>query len=90
MLGVTMRSEYTHRDAIEKIVFLGLVFLKDPNVLENLGFHLDTVVISNGVLSEEIEYNEVGRFERHVLTAEGAAADSISFLFAFLVSGTKR
>jgi hypothetical protein len=80
-------STYIH--AVEEVIALGLVLLENPDILEDLRLDGDAIVVPNGIFTEEIEDDEVGCFEGNVLTAQRAAADGVSFIFAFLVPGTK-
>jgi hypothetical protein len=81
------RSAYIH--AIEEMIALGLVILEYPNVLEDLRLDRNTIVVPNGIFTEEIEDDEVGCFEGDVFAAQRAAPDGVSFVFTFLVPGTK-
>lgn len=82
---------YTHGDSIEdSIPFRLWLALEDPDVLVDLWVDIDSITVPNGILAQEIKYKRVWRFQSDVLVAEGAAADSIGFVFALFVSSTKR
>ena len=79
-----------HIDAIEELILVILVVLEYLDILEHLLIDGDLVVVSDGILSKEVEHKLVRRLQRDVFTAERATADGVCLILALLVTRTKR
>jgi hypothetical protein len=78
---------YVH--AIEQIVVVVFIFLEYADILENLKFHGNPIVVTNRILAQKVEDDEVGCFESDMLALQGAAADRLCFILALLIASTK-
>ena len=82
-------------DSVEQSVLVRLaVAFEQPDVLEHLRADLDSVVVPDRVLAEEVEdhvFETIRRvaLERDVLAAERATADRVSLVLALLVTSTQ-
>lgn len=79
----------THIHPVEKRVIIVHVVLEYADVLENLCIDLDPFIVANRIFAEEVERDEVGRFECDMLATQRAATNRIRLILALLVTSTK-
>lgn len=79
----------THVNTIEQSVFISLVLLEDPHVLEHLGVDFDLLEVPDRVFTQEVKAKDVGRLQCDVFTTERATAHGIGLVFALLVTSSE-
>lgn len=78
-------------ETIKQVVTFLLVLLEELQVLEDALLDRHLVVITNGILSEEIKHNYVFQsiqlfMQSHMFVAKRAATYSVCLIFVFLVT----
>jgi hypothetical protein len=87
--GVNRYKQQSHSDAVKQVIVIGLVILEDSDVLEDLSFNGDTIIVSNRVFAQEVEDEEVRLLQSDMLASKRAATNCVGLIFAFLVTSTK-
>ena len=85
----TQESISTYRNTVKQTIIVLLVLFEDPNILENLRLDLDSVIVSYGIFTEEIEDDEVWWLEGNVLAPKRTTANGIRFIFTLLITSTQ-
>mmetsp|Transcript_17620 Transcript_17620/g.49139 ORF Transcript_17620/g.49139 Transcript_17620/m.49139 type:complete len:302 (-) Transcript_17620:884-1789(-) len=82
--------------AVKHLIPRALLLAVDVHMLVLLyvgihnGIHLMAVLVTNGVLSEEVELQDVGGNELHVFVLECAAAHGLRLVFILFVASSQR
>ena len=85
-----VQTDKTHINTIEQGVALLLALLEHHDILEDLLIDRHTVVVTNGIFTEEIEDEEIRVFTGNVLETQRAAADGVRLVVILLVTRSKR
>ena len=78
-----------YMDTIEQSIFIRLVLLEDPHVLEHLRIDFDLLEVSDRVFTQKVKAESIWRLQRDVFTTERATAHGIGLVFALLVTSSK-
>jgi hypothetical protein len=87
--GAYVQCTNTYCHPIEKIVVVILVLFENSDIFEYLWIDLDSVIVSNGILSKEVEDDKIWSLQCDVFTPQRATAHGVRFIFTFLVTSTK-
>ena len=74
---------------VEQEVIRFLALREADQAVIDVSWNWDGVLITNGVLSEEVKLDHVGLRELHILYLKRAAAHSVGFVFTLLITHTK-
>lgn len=83
------RIRVTHVYAVKEWVTFNDILLEQGDILKDLFVDLDSVVVADGIFTQEVEDEVVGRFAGDMLVAQRATAHSIRFIVTLLVTSSE-
>ena len=83
------QKKNTNVDTVEDVIVIILVFFEDANILEDLSFNGDAIIVPDRIFSQEVENEEVRLLQGDMLASQGTTTNSICLIFPFFVTSTK-
>lgn len=83
------RTRVTHVYAVKEWITFNDILLEQSDILEDLLVDLYSVVVANGIFTQEVENEVVGRLAGDMLVAQRATADSIRFVIALFITSSQ-
>ena len=81
--------DITHIHTIEYTITLVMISFEDDDILEDLIVDPDTVIVTNGIFTQEVEHKRIRGIAGDVLEPQRATTNSVSLVVALLITRSK-